>query len=261
MTPADLIRNVVFKNETLKNLFEKTYIVLSNRPFNLKGQEIEEQVAFYIENHLKELGYQKSYVKAPQLKKLPDIIYSMDGILEMGFELKNYGGNSRCQLSTLNTILPDLRNYFKNHKDSYLSEVDKSWLINSILKVKKEYTLSSFVIKNNNDYHLILFDIETIDISLFKEKQFYLKRVGKENRVEIFIEMGEGLSIEISCGGNPLNRGIWIRGIKSISNFETFSNLGYLNILSKSKFCFVFDKVAYNAKKAEITQKLIESIL
>ena len=63
-----------FNVNTLKNLFEKTYIVLSNRPFNLKGQEIEEQVAFYIENHLKELGYQKSYVKAPQLKKLPDII-------------------------------------------------------------------------------------------------------------------------------------------------------------------------------------------
>ena len=260
MTPSELIRNVIFSNHTNRMLFEKTYIVLSNRPFNLKGQEIEEQIAFYIQNHLKSLGYTDSFAYAPQVKKEPDVIYSLDGVSENGFEIKNYGGSNRCQLSTLNKILPNIREYFKDHTDGVLSKVDKMWLIDLISNIENEYTLSSFVLNKANKYDLTLFDFETIDIGLFVNNDFYLKRVGKENRVEILIKIKDNVYIQVAAGANPLNRGIWIQGIKSVSDFECLFDVGYLNNLTECSYELTYDKKLYNSQKAENTQRIIENI-
>ena len=116
----------------------------------------------------------------------------------------------------------------------------------------------TFVKNINNQYEVSIFDFDSLDIESFINKEFTLKVVGIENRVEIFIKLSEKVSIEISSGRNALNRGIWLKGIKRTSDLKIVSDLDYIKVLFQTKINLNFDKNIFMMERAKKTLEIIK---
>lgn len=255
-----IIRDVITNSKEINRLLPKVLSVLSERPFNMKGQESEELFAYLLKSELeKKFGEDNVKIIVPGNKKLSDIMVYIPKI-EEGFELKFYGGSNRAQLSTLKNILDDIRDKFNSSSNGLLNLDEKKWLISKISKESFDYNLSFFVKKINNSYDVSIFDFDSLDISSFINFDFELKKVGKENRTEIFIKLSDRVSIEICSGRNALNRGIWIKGIKTSDDLNIIDNHKYIKILLQKSINFDFDKDIFMMERAKKTLELIESI-
>jgi len=261
MTTKEIVRKMI-KEEAengINSRLVKSLAVLSHRPFNMKGQEIEEIVGLLLHQFLNRmLKIENSHVEVPQNKKTADIIFKI-GNESNSFDIKSYGGAARFQLSTLKTILQDIRDRFNDSESRILDEADRAWLINKINEEHFDYNLSflSFVRKNGTvDIHI--FDFDSLGIDAFCEKDFFLKITGKEKRVEIFIKISNNSTLEISSGGNPLNRGMWINKIKNPQDMELLYETGFITPLHSDKITLEhFDKNRYIFAKAQMTIDLI----
>lgn len=260
MKTNEIIRKIII--EHVKNdgdYLSKSLAVLSHRPFNMKGQEIEEIVGLLLLEGLeKNFNIKKPYVEVPQNKKSADVLFSFYD-KPKSFDIKSYGGAERLQLSTLKLILQDIRSKFNGTEERLLTTPEKDWLIQKIKLVEIEYNLSflSFV-RENNKVDIQIFDFENLNIDAFKDLDFNLKIVGKEKRVEVFIKITENSTLEISSGGNPYNRGMWINKIKSPNDMDLVYKTGLINkIYEKQVTLKDFDKNKYIFEKAKRTIELI----
>jgi hypothetical protein len=258
MTTKQIIRDVIMNSDEIKTTLPKVLSVLSERPFNMKGQEAEELFACLLTTELEsKFGIGNVEVIVPGNKKLSDIIIRIPSLNE-GFELKFYGGSDRVQLSTLKTILNDIRDRYKNSKNGILTIEEKLWLIDKIKQESFDYNLSFFVKNINNQYEISIFDFDSLDIETFINNEFYIKRVGKENRIEIFIKLSDKISIEISSGRNALNRGVWLKGIKTTNDLEIINNSNYIKILFQTKININFNKNSFMMQRARKTLEIIK---
>lgn len=261
MTTKEIIRETILKSEKIKKLLPKVLSVLSQRPFNMKGQESEELFACLIKTELEEkFGKGNVNVIVPGNKKLSDIIIEIPSLNE-GFELKFYGGSNRAQLSTLKGILDDIRDKFKHSSDGFLTDKEKKWLISKIKEESFDYNLSFFVKSENNSYDISIFDFDSLDIESFIDNEFTLKKVGKEKRTEIFIKLSDSIFIEISSGRNALNRGIWIKGIKSTNDLKIVDSFNFIKILLETSLDLQFNNQEFIMERSKLILDLIESKL
>jgi hypothetical protein len=198
----------------------------------------------------------------PGNKKLADIIVKIPDVLNDRFEIKFSGGCDRAQLSTLKNILPEIRDKFLNRENGILSLDEKRWLINTIDEENKNhaYTLSFFVKKHVDEYEVAIFDFDSLDLSKFVNHDFYIKKVSKEERTEIFIKLSNNVSIQICSGRNPYNRGIWLNGIFSYNDLDIIESTDFIKILTKKKRTLSFNKHTYMMKKAKKTLEIIDSL-
>ena len=260
MSVKEIIQDVITNSDNIKRLLPKVLSVLSQRPFNMKGQESEELFAYLLKKEL-DCRFDTNDVKivVPGNKKMSDIIIYIPSLNE-GFELKFYGGSDRAQLSTLKLLLNDIRDKFKKTPSGYLSVDEKMWLISKIKQESFDYNLSFFVKKVNDIYDVSIFDFDSLDIESFIDNDFEIKKVGKEERIEIFIKLSDTISIEISSGRNPLNRGIWLKGIKTSNDLNVVNNTGYIKMLLHSKVNLKYDTTEFMMSRAKRTIELIEDM-
>jgi hypothetical protein len=261
MTTKEIVREMI-KEEAkggVDSRLTKSLAVLSHRPFNMKGQEIEEIVGLLLHQFLNRmLRIDNSHVEVPQNKRAADIIFKINEVVS-SFDIKSYGGAERFQLSTLKTILQDIRDKFNGSESRELDEADKTWLINKIKEEHLEYNLSflSFVRKDGT-VDVQVFDFDSLQIDMFKDKEFNLKITGKEKRVEIYIKITNNSTLEISAGGNPLNRGMWINKIKNHQDMELVYETEFITKLHSEKVILEnFDKNKFIFEKAKLTIDLI----
>jgi hypothetical protein len=260
METKEIIRKIVHEHEEKDGILTKSLAVLSHRPFNMKGQEIEEFVGLILFEGLRNtFGIKDPEVRVPQNKKSADIEFKFKDE-DKSLEIKSYGGAERFQLSTLKNILQDIRNKFNNTEARLLSVNEKEWLIQKIKLVEIEYNLTflSFI-RPLSKVDVQIFDFDNLDIEIFKDLDFNLKIVGKEKRVEIYIKITGNSTLEISSGGNPLNRGMWINKIKKPSDMDLVFETGFITkIHEKSIILKDFDKNKYIFEKAKRTIELIK---
>ena len=259
-TTRELVTNIIRSHESENDSYlSKALAILSYRPFNMKGQEIEEIVGLVLLE-----GLQKYYqiheptVIVPQNKKTADILFQIGTTLKE-LDIKSYGGAERLQLSTLKLILPDIREHFSNHPPMSLNQEDKLWLIKKINSISTGYTLSFLSFnRKNNDVDVHCFEFETLNIQRFGSLQFELKRTAKEKRIEIFIPITLNSTLEISAGGNPYNRGMWINTIRNEEDMSLIYNTGFINKIFQKKILHLeFDKNKYALEKARATINLL----
>ena len=81
LSTKEIIRNIISLHENEpESYLSKSLAILSRRPFNMKGQEIEEIVGLMIHS-----GLQKYYkinspvVSVPQNKKAADVLFDFNG--------------------------------------------------------------------------------------------------------------------------------------------------------------------------------------
>lgn len=226
----------------------------------MKGQEIEEIVGYLIQSGLKDyFGIDEPVVEVPQNKKTADIKFQFKGE-ERSFDIKSYGGADRFQIATIKGALQDIRDRFLGTQARVLDGADKDWVIQRINEIEIGYTLFflSFL-RPGNSIEIDIFDFETLSVDRFKELDFTLKIVGKEKRVEIFINITENSNLEISAGGNPLNRGLWINRIRSPNDMKLVYQTGYFYvILQKIVQLDNFDKGKYIFEKAAKTIEIVK---
>lgn len=146
MNTQEIIRKIIRNHLDSKDSYlSKALAVLSYRPFNMKGQEIEEIVGLLMFDGLKnDFPDNSPLVRVPQNKKTADIEFVYEGETK-SFDIKSYGGAERFQLSTLKHILQDIRDKFNGSEERILSVEEKKWLIEKINLVTVEYNLSSLV--------------------------------------------------------------------------------------------------------------------
>jgi hypothetical protein len=260
---ADIVREIFVDDLEINEKISRCLAVFSHRPFNMKGQELEEVLGYYIKDALENKYKIKNvYVCVPQNKKTTDIKFNFyDNEDESRkFDTKFYGAASRFQISTCATILNDIRNKFGSYNNQILNDVDKDWLIDIVKTTQVDYNISflSFIHKNG-DIDINCFDFDKIDISSFRDIPFELKRVAKENRIEIHIKLNDNSYMEISAGGNALNRGIWFNKVKTTSDIEKIYKTGFINKLFNKKMNLSnFDKNEYIFQKASKTIEIID---
>jgi hypothetical protein len=260
MTTKQLVRIIIEQHEKSVNPYlTRSLAVLSHRPFNMKGQEIEEIVGHMLFDGLRVYcGEVKPFVVVPQNKKTADIEFMFKGE-KRAFDIKSYGGAERFQLSTLKDILQDIRDKFNGGESRNLSLLEKQWLIDKINAIEIDYTLFflSFV-RADGESEVHVFDYESLSLERFKDLPFQLKITGKERRVEIFAQITENSTLEVSSGSNPLNRGLWINKIRTERDMELIYNSEYFGrILTKKLQLNNFDKNKYILDKAAMTIALV----
>lgn len=142
LSTKEIVRNIISLHEREPGSYlSKSLAILSHRPFNMKGQEIEEIVGLMIHS-----GLQKYYsinspiVSVPQNKKAADVLFDFNGT-KRELDIKSYGGAERFQLSTLKLILQSIRDEFQQDGPGILSPSKKNWLIDKIDEVQPGYTL------------------------------------------------------------------------------------------------------------------------
>lgn len=185
-------------------------------------------------------------------------MFDFNGI-KRELDIKSYGGAERFQLSTLKTILQLIRDEFSNDSPGILSGSKKTWLIKKIEEVQPGYTLSflSFI-RSSGEIDIHGFDFEGLSIKPFESLDFEMKKTGKEKRVEIFIPITKNSTIEISAGGNPYNRGMWVNNIKDKEDMNQIYQTDFINnIFNVNITPSDFDKDKYIFDKAKATIELI----
>ena len=254
-----LIRDILLKNH---DLFLKIITVLSKGAFNMKGQELEQALGYIIDSYLREeCQLSNPIVSVPQKKSGSDLEFEYHG--ERGVDLKFYGGANRIQLSTLKSILQPIRDkfqYIKNERELSLEE--KKWLIEEINNIQDEYTLAVFAKnkKRTKDVDIFVFDFTALNITLFKNHPFLLKRVSKEQRIEIHIPIISGSTLEISAGGNPLNRGMWLNKISKPLALQSISETNFIKkIFSENIKMNNFNNQEYIFTKAKAIIEYVNS--
>jgi hypothetical protein len=118
----EIVRSIVITHENEpESYLPKSLAILSHRPFNMKGQEIEEIVGLMIYSGLQNYyDNNPPYVSVPKNKKTADIIFNFDGT-KRELDIKSYGGAERFQLSTLKHTLQSIRDEFKDETPGVLS--------------------------------------------------------------------------------------------------------------------------------------------
>lgn len=244
------------------DILSKATAVLSFRPFNMKGQELEEVIGSLLQDYLDVSEPSADYeVKVPQDKKAADVII-VKGSQERAFDIKFYGGATRLQLSTLKSILQDIRDYFNDIEEGFLRNDDKRWLISLVSTVETDYNLSFFVSqdKKSEIIDVCCFDFEKFRLDIIEDMDFELRRVGKEKRIQIHIKFAGKIYLEISAGGNPLNRGMWINNVKSSEDLQLVFNTGFLDkVFSRNVVVKDFDSSAFVLEKASNTLGIINT--
>lgn len=261
LSTKEIVRQLIKAHQSQPTRYlSKVLAVLSQRPFNMKGQEIEEIIGLLVKQGLtKEFNQSNPVVEVPQSKSAADIIFDFDG--ERTFEIKSYGGATRFQLSTLQSILQDIRNKFKDSKPRTLNQAEKDWLLEKVKSVKIDYTLSFLSFnRSDNKISIHVFDHESLDISRFAAKDFALKIVGKEERPEIHCNITDSSHLEVSAGGNPYNRGMWINHVVADSDMDKIYQTGLIEqvVPVESIELKNFDKNDYVLNKAARTVEIIE---
>lgn len=254
-----------FVEDTIVNrndILSKATAVLSYRPFNMKGQELEEVIGSLLQDYLDISEPEANYnVKVPQDKKAADIIIS-NNEEESSFDIKFYGGATRLQLSTLKSILQDIRDYFQNTEEGSLNDEDKSWLIELVSSIETDYNLSFFVSqeKQSDLIDVCCFDFERFRLDIIQNMNFELRRVGTEKRIQIHILFAGKIYLEISAGGNPLNRGMWINNVKSSKDLQLVFDTGFIDkVFSRDVIVKNFDSSAFVLEKASNTLGIINT--
>jgi len=196
MKTKEIVRNSIIKCEDETNVISQALSILSFRPFNMKGQEVEEIIGLVLKQDFqKTYSYFKSVVLVPQNKQSSDIIFYLNDEKHQ-FDIKSYGGADRLQLSTLKIVLQEIRE---------------------------------------------------------------LRRIGAENRIEIHVPLGGRTTLEISAGGNPLNRGMWINKVKSAKDFDAIYETKFLNkVFSKRIHVGPFDVNSFIFEKAKFTIEIVK---
>jgi hypothetical protein len=258
-TTKEIIRTIVNKHEEEEEGYlSKSLAVLSHRPFNMKGQEIEEIIGLLIYNGLQ--TYYKIIqpsVSVPQNKDKADIIFKFEES-NRKLAIKSYGGAKRFQLSTLSKILPNIRNEFQDVNSGELDPLKKNWLINQINSVEVDYTLSFFFFNNAGEIKIHCFDFESLSIESFKDNNFQLIKKANEQRPEIYIPISGNITLEISAGSNAYNRGMWINNVTTEDDLNVIYNTSFIqNIFTVSRMPNEFDKDKYIFDKAKATIELI----
>jgi hypothetical protein len=261
MNTGEIVRKIITAHEENEGLLSKSLAVLSHRPFNMKGQEIEEILGLILQGGLKDyFNIKNPKVEVPQNKQSADIKFhfSNDELREL--DIKSYGGAERLQISTLKDILQDIRNKFLNSSPRILDDSEKNWLIDKLNGIKIEYNLSFLSFARDNEIvDVQAFDLINLSIERFKNLPFQLKIVGKEKRVEIYLQITEKSTLEVSAGGNPLNRGMWINKIRNPQDMELIYQTGFITkIFNKQVRLSNFDKNKYIFEKARLTLQLIK---
>lgn len=262
LSTKKIVRNLIKAHQKSSSPYlSKVLAVLSQRPFNMKGQEIEEIMGLLIKQGLKsEFSVAKPIVQVPQTKALADVIFEYDG--KKSFEIKSYGGATRFQLSTLKNILQDIRDRYVNSQARKLDKAEKTWLINKIKSIPIAYTLSflSFQ-RNDKKISIHIFDHENLDISRFAKLDFQLRIVAAEKRPEIHCNITDRSTLEISAGGNALNRGMWINQVASDDDMKKIYKTGFLEPVVPVEVIELknFDKNEYVLDKAERTVEIVRS--
>jgi hypothetical protein len=260
METKEIIRKIILEHEEKDGILTKSLAVLSHRPFNMKGQEIEEIVGLILLEGLKNtFKIEEPVVKVPQNKKSADIEFKFDGE-DKSLEIKSYGGAERFQLSTLKNVLQEIRNKFNGTEARFLSDNEKEWLIQKIKLVEIEYNLTflSFI-RSESKVDVQIFDFENLNLEIFKDLEFNLKIIGKEKRVQIYIKITKNSTLEISSGGNPLNRGMWINKIKRPADMNLVFETGFITKIHEREIVLKdFDKNKYIFEKEKRTIELIK---
>ena len=262
LSTKEIVRNIISLHEREPGSYlSKSLAILSHRPFNMKGQEIEEIVGLMIHS-----GLQKYYnitspvVSVPQNKKAADVLFDFNGT-KRELDIKSYGGAERFQLSTLKLILQSIRDEFQHDVPGILSPSKKNWLIDKIDEVQPGYTLSflSFI-RNTGAIDIHGFDFESLSLRPFESLDFELRKTGKEQRVELFIQITNNSTLEISAGGNPYNRGMWINGIRGNEDMNQIYQTNFIHgIFRENVTPSNFDKDKYIFDKAKATIELIRA--
>lgn len=261
MKTKEIIRKIIKEHQKSEDPYLlKVVAILSFRPFNMKGQEIEEIIGLLVKAGLKiNFAELNPKVEVPQNKKAADIKFTYKEETR-AFDIKSYGGSGRFQIATLKPILPDIRSKFGKMKEKELNKNEKTWLIDKVKEVPAEYILFFYFIREEEKIYVHIFDIEELDISGFKDKKFTLKKVGHERRPEIHIPITENSTLEVSGGGNPYNRGMWINKIKTNNDMKVLYKTGFVEqvLLDSIKLKKEFDSSEYIFKKAQSTIEIIK---
>ncbi|MBU3955516.1 hypothetical protein KJ633_03565, partial [bacterium] len=153
------------------------------------------------------------------------------------------------------------RNHYTGNSPGNLNNAEKQWLIDIINSVHFDYTLSFLLFKKNADILSIhVFDHDNLDISKFKDKNFELKYVAKERRPEVHIHLTDTIYLEISAGGNPYNRGVWINKVWTGDDMNSIYTTGLIEQLVPPEEIELknFNKNKYVLDKAERTIEIIK---
>jgi len=260
MKTKEIVRNSIIKCEDETNVISQALSILSFRPFNMKGQEVEEIIGLVLKQDFqKTYSYFKSVVLVPQNKQSSDIIFYLNDEKHQ-FDIKSYGGADRLQLSTLKIVLQEIRDKFKDYETCILQQDDKNWLFQTVSKVKIDYNLSFFSTSPSvGVVDIQVFDFESLNLDILEKFNFQLRRIGAENRIEIHVPLGGRTTLEISAGGNPLNRGMWINKVKSAKDFDAIYETKFLNkVFSKRIHVGPFDVNSFIFEKAKFTIEIVK---
>lgn len=258
----EIVRSIILNDEENSKTISKCVSVFAHRPFNMKGQELEEIIGYVHRDGLKNIyGISQPYVNVPQNKKTADIKFEFTDTTgdKRNFDIKSYGAAKRFQISTCKSILDDLRDKFAKYDSQTLNESDKNWVINKVKTVELDYNLSFLTfIQKNGDIDIHCFDFDKIDIDVFKNLPFQLIKKTKEKRIEIHIQITKNSYLEISAGRNPLNRGIWLNKVKDTNDINSIYQTKFVNKLYHSKMKLKnFDKDEYIFEKARQTIQIV----
>ena len=228
METKEILRAVISLDEDREMRFSQIVSTLAYGAFNMKGQELEQVLGVLVYDYLEsELGMDEPTVIIPQKKKGADLSFEYEG--ERKVDLKFYGGANRVQLSTLNSILAWIRNTFGNEAPRLLRREEKIQLINKISEIEFDYTLAIVsTIGGERTVTSFVFDFDDLDLNCLVDLDFELRRVAKEQRVEIHVNFQGDSSLEISAGGNPYNRGMWLNKITEPGDLDALYELGFI---------------------------------
>ena len=182
-------------------------------------------------------------------------------------DLKFYGGADRAQMATISNLLDEIRTRFEEYHNRNLLIADRRWLIEKINSEIFYDTLAIVCNKPNEagETSIFVYHFNEINLSCLLnydsdiKNRWKLKRVAAERRIEIHIPVGNGVVLEISAGGNALNRGIWINKINEIGDLNYFYDNGILNRIYEKTFQMPnFDPQEYVRFKGENTMQFAE---
>ena len=159
-------------------------------------------------------------------------------------DLKFYGGSNRAQMATISNLLDEIRARFSQYDNQNLLIDDRRWLIDKINNERFYDSLGIVCNKPNDEGEtsIFVYQFNGIDLSCLLnydkdiKNKWKLKRVAAERRIEIHIPVGNGVVLEISAGGNALNRGIWINKINEIGDLNYFYENGILKLIYEKSF-------------------------
>lgn len=214
--------------------YKKAVELLMFRPFNMKGQEIEELLYYLLSKG------DDWKINLPQKKSAPDMVIIFDNENKKEYEIKFYTGTNRIQFKTSKKdTLDDIRSLVVDFEKNQ-GKIRKK--IISELSEDKEDTMITFTTQNNF-IHTYFLNKERI-IEIMKESDIEVTWHGvksKYPRINFSLTKKDNgkTTLTFEAGQNPLNRGFWFEDIKDIE------------YLTKNEF--IHFGISWEKKRTELT--------